>query len=221
MEKTFCFLINGRSLVLPVTPERATWEQGVNIESINISAVGDVYRAGKRRRYRGQIEGMLPANPYSWAQATAVVDPYYYINMFTQAMEQKTVVRYIVGGTEINAQVLIEGMTYEERDGSGDVYYALSLAEWVDLEAVTVSGPDTAWTGPTTQNSGQTTDAQAQQYTIVTGDMLSVICRRYYGNGGARYYEALANYNGIVNPHLIYPGTTIKIPPESELFGGG
>lgn len=55
MEKTFCFLINGRSLVLPVTPERATWEQGVNIESINISAVGDVYRAGKRRRYRGQI----------------------------------------------------------------------------------------------------------------------------------------------------------------------
>ena len=39
MEKTFCFLFDSRSIILPVTPERATWEQGINIVSINISAV--------------------------------------------------------------------------------------------------------------------------------------------------------------------------------------
>lgn len=49
--------------------------------------------------------------------------------------------------------------------------------------------------------------------------MLSVICRRYYGNGSATYYNALAAYNGISNPHLIYPGTTITIPPADELLG--
>ena len=49
--------------------------------------------------------------------------------------------------------------------------------------------------------------------------MLSVLCRRFYGNGTAEYYNALAKYNGIANPHLIYPGTTITIPPADELLG--
>ena len=221
MEKYHCFLVGGQTIFLPVTPTAVEWGQGVGIETINISAVGDVYRPGKPTRYRGRIEGLFPAREYSWLAPGARTDPYWYVSLFTSLAHEGEVVRYIVAGTEINAQVVVEDLQYREKDSSGDVYYTLSLAEWVDLEAVTVSGPDTAWTGPTTQNSGQTTDAQAQQYTIVTGDMLSVICRRYYGNGGARYYEALANYNGIVNPHLIYPGATIKIPPESELFGGG
>ena len=59
-----------------------------------------------------------------------------------------------------------------------------------------------------------------QSYTIVRGDTLSAICRRYYGKYSAAYYNALARYNGIQNPHLIYPGTTITIPPESVLMGG-
>ncbi len=220
MEKTFCFLFDSRSIILPVTPERATWEQGINIESINISAVGDVYRPGKSRRHRGQIEGIFPANAYSWVNPSASLDPYYYINLFADAMKRKAIGRYVVGGTEINAQVIIEGLSYEERDGSGDVYYTLSIAEWVDLEAVTVSGPDVSWTGNGTQNTGQPAETPPEQYIVVAGDMLSVICRRYYGNGSSRYYEALAKYNGIENPHLIYPGDTIQIPPESELFGG-
>lgn len=70
-----------------------------------------------------------------------------------------------------------------------------------------------------TGNGSQPSETGTQQYTIVSGDMLSVICRRSYGNGGAKYYSALAKYNGIKNPHLIYPGTTITIPTESELFG--
>ncbi len=57
-----------------------------------------------------------------------------------------------------------------------------------------------------------------QSCTIVRGDNLSIICRRYYGRSTARYYNALAQFNGIKNPHLIYPGTTIRIPPESVLW---
>ena len=92
--------------------------------------------------------------------------------------------------------------------------------EWVDLEAVTVSTIDTAWTGNAgTGNSGQTASQTTQQYTVVAGDMLSVICRRTYGNGSAKYYEALAAYNGIANPHLIHPGDVLQLPPEDQLFG--
>ncbi|MCI8420610.1 MAG: LysM peptidoglycan-binding domain-containing protein, partial [Oscillospiraceae bacterium] len=85
----------------------------------------------------------------------------------------------------------------------------------------TVSNLDTNTGSGGTQNSGQTQEqgSQRQQYTIVSGDMLSVLCRRFYGNGTAEYYNALAKYNGIANPHLIYPGTTITIPPADELLG--
>lgn len=60
----------------------------------------------------------------------------------------------------------------------------------------------------------------ANTYTIVSGDTLSVICRRYYGKSSAKYYNALAKYNGIKNPHLIYPGVTIQVPSETVLLGG-
>lgn len=219
MEKTFCFIAEGRSVVLPVTPERAEWEKAANVESVNISAVGDVYLPGKTKRYRGQIEGIFPANEYPWIKSGAGTDPYAYVNFFAALMENQTVARYVVGGTEINAQVIVEGISYEEKDGSGDVYYTLSLAEWVELEAVTVTGRAAA-VGSGTGNGSQTTEGGRQQYTIAAGDVLSAICRRYYGNGGAKYYNALAKYNGIKNPHLIYPGNTITIPTESELLGG-
>ena len=125
-----------------------------------------------------------------------------------------------MGGTEVNGQGGGEGIRYEVREGSGDVYYTLSLAEWVALEAVPISRIDTSRTGKAgTGNSGQTSDQTTQQYTVVSGDMLSIICRRYYGNGSAKYYNALAAYNSIANPHLIHPGDVIQIPPEDQLFG--
>ena len=52
---------------------------------------------------------------------------------------------------------------------------------------------------------------------MVAGDCLSVICRRFYGNGTATCYNALAAYNGIKNPHLIYPGQVLTIPPKAQL----
>lgn len=220
MEKYHCFLVGGQTIYLPVTPTAVEWGQGVGIETINISAVGDVYRPGKPTRYRGRIEGFFPAREYPWLAPGARTDPYWYVSLFTSLAHEGEVVRYIVAGTEINAQVVVEDLQYREKDSSGDVYYTLSLAEWVDLEAVTVSRPTTAWDATHgTGNGGQEVSQGAQQYTIVSGDMLSVICRRYYGNGSATYYNALAAYNGISNPHLIYPGTTITIPPADELLG--
>lgn len=71
------------------------------------------------------------------------------MSLFTSLAHEGEVVRYIVAGTEINAQVVVEDLQYREKDSSGDVYYTLSLAEWVDLEAVTVSGPPPPGTQPT------------------------------------------------------------------------
>ena len=44
-------------------------------------------------------------------------------------------------------------------------------------------------------------------YTVIAGDTLSGIARRYNTT-----YQALAGYNGIANSDLIYPGQKVRIP---------
>lgn len=217
-EKFFNFVADGSTLILPVTPQSYTWEQGVNMETVNISAIGDVYFPGNSTRYAGKIECMFPANEYPWMTAGAGTDPKVYIDQFANWAKAGTVVRYIVGSSEINALVYIESIQYEEKDGSGDVYATISLREYVDLETATVSTLDTSSGTGGTQNSGQTQSAATQTYTIASGDTLSALCRRFYGNGSSKYYNALAAYNNITNPHLIYAGATLVIPDADTLL---
>lgn len=48
-------------------------------------------------------------------------------------------------------------------------------------------------------------------YTVKQGDTLSAIARKYNTT-----YQKLAEYNGISNPNLIFPGQVIKIPQEQK-----
>ena len=61
--------------------------------------------------------------------------------------------------------------------------------------------------GPTAGTSGQD-----QTYTVVAGDSLSKIAKRYYGDASKwpRIHEA--NRDQIKNPDLIHPGQRLKIP---------
>jgi nucleoid-associated protein YgaU len=56
------------------------------------------------------------------------------------------------------------------------------------------------------------TTGQSQSYTVVSGDSLSKIARRFYGdaNQWPRIYEA--NRGQISDPDLIHPGQQLKIP---------
>ena len=59
--------------------------------------------------------------------------------------------------------------------------------------------------------STATTGAE-QTYTVVSGDSLSKIAKRYYGdaNQWPRIHEA--NRDQIKNPDLIHPGQKLRIP---------
>lgn len=213
-----CFIRGRVSLVMPVTPDRYQWTSGKRMETININELGDVYRPGGLTRFSGNFDFLLPAQDYPWIEAGAHVDPQYYLDYLTAWASDEKTVRLLITGTEINTLVYIEDVTQGESDGTGDRSITVSVREYCDLEAKETE------TAAGTQNSGRTTETasarRTQAYTIVSGDTLSMICRRYYGKSTAKYYNALAKYNGIKNPHLIYPGVTIQIPPESVLLGG-
>ena len=207
-------------LTLPVTPDSYEWGTGKNMETVNISQLGDVYLPGGRARHAGTISCLLPAQDYPFCEAGAVASPQYYLDILKAWAVGKSPVRLIITGTEINASVYIEEVTESEKDGSGDVYCTIRLREHVDLEAREVSD---AYAAFYTGNAGRTGGSPDSEIThkVISGDTLSMLCRRYYGSGTAAYYNALAKYNSIKNPHLIYVGQTIRIPPRSILMGGG
>lgn len=214
----FCFIRNGAHLVMPVTPGSYRWSVGRRMETVNISALGDVYRPGGRTRFAGSFEFLLPAQEYPWLEAGSRADPQYYLDYLGAWAADGEPVRLVITGTGINALVYLEEVLQEERDGTGDRYVTVSVREHVALEA-----PETATPVPAAGNkvrSAGTPTALEQSYTVVPGDCLSVICRRFYGSGSAKYYNALAAYNGIRNPHLIRAGRTLRIPPAPVLLGG-
>ena len=216
MSTLFAFLLSGnREIRMPVTPARYSWGAGKTVHTVGTVGVGDVFLAGLPQPHSDRVDFLLPARPYPFMQAGTVADPMVYISAFSALAREKTPVRYIVGD-RVNAEVLIEDMTYEEKDGTGDIYMTLYLKEHRALRAVrhTESGTVNPDTGnkrrPAPEGGGQT-------YTVQRGDCLSVLCRRFYGDGSAKIYNAVARANGIRNPNLIYAGQTVRFPPRAAL----
>lgn len=52
-----------------------------------------------------------------------------------------------------------------------------------------------------------------QTYTVVSGDCLWNIAKKFYGDGSKYTIIASANSDVIDNPNLIYPGQVLTIPP--------
>lgn len=214
----FCFLDGGTTVILPVTPGSYEWSAGKNMETVNISGKGDVYLPGGQTRHTGKISCLLPGQDYPFMEPGARADPDYYLRYLTVWARDGKAVRFLITQSQVNAMVYIEDVTYGEQDGTGDVYATITLREQTALEARTVTQA-----GQSTQaGSGRTEGGPGQEtaYVVVKGDCLSVLCRRFYGDGTAKYYNALAKYNGIKNPHLIYVGQRLRIPTRSALLGG-
>lgn len=217
MSLTFSFLADGEELRLPVPPLPFGWSVGQNVRELTVNGAGTVYLPGDPASHSGPLECLFPAGPRTYSAPGAVPDPYYYVSRLSAWVWAKKVVRYVVPGV-INAGVIIEEISYEERDGTGDVYAKLYLKEARTLEAVTSETTGTEGAGGRSE-AEQT--GQARTYTVAAGDCLSVICRRFYGDGTARYYNALAAFNGIKNPHLIFPGQVLTLPPAGQLGVSG
>lgn len=212
----FCFIQGDTVLTMPVTPEGYEFTVGRKMETVNISTLGDLFRPGGRSRWSKSFTFLLPAQEYGFMEPGSRTEPQYYLDQLNRWSVDGTPVRFIITDTEINLPVYIEDVAVREQDGTGDRYADVALREYVEPAA---PAADTAAQGVQRSDSGA--PEQEQSYTIQKGDVLCMICRRFYGNSGAKYYNALAAYNGIQNPHLIYAGRTIRIPPEAVLFGGG
>lgn len=108
----------------------------------------------------------------------------------------------------------VEGLQVAFEDGvvslSGEAKSAEALEKAV-LMAGNVKGVTNIEADGITAPPAQDT---VEYYTIVSGDTLSKLAKKYYGNAGAypRIYDA--NREVIKDPDLIYVGQKIRIPME-------
>lgn len=198
-----------KELTLPVTPPSFEVSNGIRIETVNIHTVGDVHLSGLKSLGVIKISCLFPARRYPFV-GTEDVEPYALVEKFKQWSEKGTVLRLIISETPVNVPVLAESISYGEKDGTGDVYADLVLQEYRYLRLPTYYSH--------TQENSRTVETEPkmqESYTVVSGDTLSGICKKFYGD--ASLYPKVAAVNGIKNPHLIYPGNVIVLPDKAAL----
>ena len=201
-----------QALTLPVTPSSYPMAAGRAVERLDMAQTGQIALPGLKTLFTGTLEFMLPAREYPFLTAGAAAEPQRYIEQLTGWSRDANVCRYIVTGTDINIPVLLGTLDYGEQDGTNDVYCKLPLYEYRFLDEAKVE--------KVTQNAGRQVETQPQtagSYTVVKGDSLWAICKRFYGDGSLAY--KLATANGIKNPNLIYPGQVLTLPDKAALTG--
>lgn len=208
----------GKELVLPVTPAKYIWRHPNRIETVRLDQLGEINLPGGARMGECTLEDvLLPAQLYPFCVPGARAAPYSYLYDLEVWSDRGTKLRWIVSGTSINASVMIEEITQGERDGSNDLYLTIALRQWRRPEApvLAVSGG-----GAETARETGTGAASAKTYTVVKGDCLWNIAKRFYGSG-ADYKRLAAANPAIKNPNLIYPGQVLIIPAADDLPAAG
>lgn len=121
-----------------------------------------------------------------------------------------------------NIKVSLEDYQIKEGADNGfDVIVQVKLKQWKDYGtktvAVTIEQKKVVASPTPAPRPAETSPAPPQQttYTVVKGDCLWAIARKFYGNGALypKIYDANPSVFNGRSPNLIYAGDVLVIPP--------
>lgn len=203
-------------------------------ERIGISG-GAVYQTYSLLAGRASIPGGKDIKSVKWSgtffgrkrRRTVLVqqweEPAECIRFLEDAMKSGKTLNLIVDEAPINLDVTISTLSYEAVGAYGDIEYTIELEEASALKVYTVSEKNIQPLAKTVETRPETPIEQT--YTVVSGDNLWKIARRFYGGSGSdwkKIYDANAavieetarkyGKESSDNGHWIYPGCTLTIP---------
>ncbi len=212
------FDYDNKTYRLPTNPEQIT------ISSVQANSKYEILKSGQiaipthmeLKEYSFECE--FPNNPLHYVETTNSFKPAdYYINLFKEIREDLKPIRFIASngiGDEITSLVLIEDIEIVEKAGEeGDKYLSFSLLEYKEFnkKQVTVQKGIIINTLPKSQPA-PVNPKSTGSYTVLSGDSLWSIAKKYYGDGSKFTKIVEANKDKIKNPSLIYPGQVLTIP---------
>ncbi|MEW8957782.1 MAG: hypothetical protein AB2448_01525 [Moorella sp. (in: firmicutes)] len=123
--------INNRERVLriPVIPEEFQVESPFNNETYTTISQGDIKLIGLRGLKSISWQSFFPAKEYPFNRDNTY-KAWEYVRVLEEFRDRRLPVRLVIPEAEINMAATIDEFNYGLKDGSGDVYYSITLSEF-------------------------------------------------------------------------------------------
>ena len=203
----------------PVTPSEISCETSANISTESVNDLGNVSLFSGVELRTIPINSFFPNKDYSFCTYSNVEPPYEFVSKIEKWQNEGKKLRYIVSDGYTNIPVMINSFSYREQDGTGDVYYDLSLIEYkeIKLNKTTSNSSNNSSnnsTDRTTENAPKPS-GENKTHKVSSGDSLWAIAQKYYGDGSQYPKIKEANkdkYSSLSNNNIIYIGMELVIP---------
>lgn len=216
----------------PALPEKIKGSYATKYQSFDIISMGNI-----------KVPRGMNVSTFSWdgeffgakfkkhpvVQVNSWRDPVNCVKILTNYMKNGTVLNLIVTNTWINEDVTISSFSATPYGAHGNIKYSIEFAVKQPLQIYTTVeqqiSKTTTNTKTTTTRSNVSKDT-TKKYTVVQGDNLWSIARKFYGGSGSDWSK-IYNANktaiedtakkyrggkGSDNGKYIYPGTVLVIP---------
>lgn len=217
-----------KKCLLPIAPPKLSVKINNANETVTLINEGEINILKKAELTDIEFECRIPQEKYPFAvYKSGFKGADYFLDYFESLKTSKKPFQFIVCRKrptgkrlfDTNIKVSLEDYKITEDAKNGfDVLVKIKLKQWRDYGTKTVNisfnmGKPKASVEPQREATTSPAPAAAQTYTVVKGDCLWNIAKKFYGNGSK--YSIIYNANKSViggNPNLIYPGQVLTIP---------
>lgn len=214
--------------LLPVTPSKLTIKINNANKTVTLINEGEINILKQAKLTDIDFECEIPQvkQPYA-VYPSGFKAATYFLDYFEELKTSKKPFQFIVcrqtpNGKKFfntNMKVTLEDYKITEEAKQGyDLKVKISLKQWREYGTKTVNitiatSKPKASVEPQRAATTSPAPSSSQTYTVVKGDCLWNIAKKFYGNGSK--YTVIYNANkGVIggNPNLIYPGQVLTIP---------
>lgn len=214
--------------LLPVTPDKISMKINNANKTVTLINEGEINILKKAELTDIEFECIIPQVKYPFAvYKSGFKGASHFLDIFENLKTSKKPFQFILcrklpNGKKLfntNIKVSMEDYKITEDAGEGfDLKVKIKLKQYREYGTKTVNikiaaSKPKASTEPTRAATTSPAPSAAQTYTVVSGDCLWNIAKKFYGSGAK--YTVIYNANqGVIggNPNLIYPGQVLTIP---------
>ena len=198
-------------LRFPVTPSEIALNGSSDISTQKINNLGEISLFSGKKLKTTNINSFFPNKVYNFCNYSDFEPPYEFVKRIEGWLSNGDKLRYIVTGMNINIPVIITSFEYMEKDGTGDVYFNLSLTESVPINITKTTKSNENSNSRTEENAPST---KATTHKVVKGDSLWAIAKKYLGDG-SKYPQIKeknkSKYPSLSKNNIIYVGWVLEL----------